>query len=151
MINSFSIGSIEIRFYSLCILLGIVLAYIIIMKESKKEKIDTDLMFNIIFYGIIFGILGARLYYVLFNFEYYMYHLDEIVKIWHGGLAIHGGIIAGSLVVYYFSKKKKIHFLKLSDIIFPGVIVAQACGRWGNFFNQEAFGLSVSLETLQKL
>ena len=151
MINSFSIGNITIRLYSLCILLGVICAYIIIMSESKKQKINTDIMFNILFYGIIAGIIGARLYYVIFNFDYYVYHLDEIIKVWHGGLAIHGGIIGGVIVVYLYSKKKNISFLKLSDIILPGVLVAQGIGRWGNFFNQEAYGMMVSKEILQKL
>ena len=151
MINSFNIGSLSIRFYSLCILFGIILAYIVIMKESKKQKLNTDIMFNIIFYGLLVGILGARIYYVLFNLDYYIQHVDEIVKIWYGGLAIHGGIIGGILIVYLYSKKKNLPFFQLTDIIIPGVILAQACGRWGNFFNQEAFGMMVSKELLQKL
>ena len=151
MINSFNIGNITIKFYSLCILLGVILAYLIIMKEAKKQKLNTDDMFNIIFYGLLVGILGARIYYVVFNIEYYANHLDEIIKIWYGGLAIHGGIIAGTLVVYLYSKKKNLSFFRLTDIILPGAIIAQAFGRWGNFFNQEAYGMSVSLETLHKL
>jgi len=121
------------------------------MKEAKKKKINIDIMFNIIFYGMLIGIVGARLYYVVFNFNYYMYHLDEIIKVWNGGLAIHGGIIFGSIFVYFYSKKKGIDFIKLTDIILPGVILAQGIGRWGNFFNQEAYGMLVSKELLQKL
>ena len=151
MIDSINIGSITIKLYSLCILLGVLCAYIVIMRETKKQKLNMDIMFNILFYGIIAGILGARIYYVLFNFEYYVFHLDEIIKIWQGGLAIHGGIIGGVIVVYLYSKKRNISFLKLSDIILPGVILAQGIGRWGNFFNQEAYGMMVSKEVLQKL
>ena len=151
MIDSINIGSITIKLYSLCILLGVIIAYIVIMKEAKRKQIDNDIMFNIIFYGILAGIIGARLYYVIFNFEFYRYHLDEIIKIWHGGLAIHGGIIGGFIVVYLYSKKKNISLLKLTDIILPGVLIAQAFGRWGNFFNQEAYGMSVSKELLQNL
>lgn len=151
MINSINIGSITIKFYSLCILLGVICAYIVIMKESKRQKLNTDVMFNILFYGIIVGIIGARLYYVLFNFDYYVFHLDEIFKIWQGGLAIHGGIIGGVIVVYLYSESRHISFFKLSDIILPGVIIAQGIGRWGNFFNQEAYGMMVSKEVLQKL
>ena len=151
MIDSINIGSITINLYSLCILFGVIIAYIVIMKEAKRKQIDNDIMFNIIFYGILAGIIGARLYYVIFNFEYYRYHLDEIIKIWHGGLAIHGGIIGGFIVVYLYSKKKNISLLKLTDTILPGVLIAQAFGRWGNFFNQEAYGISVSKELLHNL
>ncbi len=151
MINSISIGKITIHFYSLCILLGVVLSYLVIMKEAKKKNINIDIMFNIIFYGLLVGIVGARLYYVIFNFSYYMYHLDEIIKVWNGGLAIHGGIIAGSIFVYFYSKNKGIDFIKLTDIILPGVILAQAIGRWGNFFNQEAYGMLISKQLLEKL
>lgn len=151
MINSFNIGSITIHFYSLCILLGVTFAYIVIMKEAKKQNINTDFMFNVIFYGIIIGIIGARVYYVIFNFGYYFHHLDEIIKVWNGGLAIHGGIITGTIVVYLCSKKRNVSFFKLTDIIIPGVILAQAFGRWGNFFNQEAYGMSVGANTLHKL
>ena len=151
MINSISIGSFTIYFYSICILLGVISAYLVIMKEAKKKNINIDIMFNIIFYGMLIGIVGARLYYVIFNLNYYMYHLDEIIKVWNGGLAIHGGIIAGSIFVYFYSKKKGIDFIKLTDIILPGVILAQGIGRWGNFFNQEAYGMLVSKELLQKL
>lgn len=151
MINSVNIGNFSLHFYSLCILLGVIFAYLIIMKESKKQKINPDVMFNIIFWGLLLGIIGARLYYVLFNFEYYVFHMDEIIKVWNGGLAIHGGIIVGLIVVYFYSIKRNLSFLKLTDIIIPGVILAQAFGRWGNFFNQEAFGMMVSKELLQKL
>lgn len=151
MINSFNIGNISIHFYSLCILVGIVFAYIVIMRETKRQEISTDLMFNIIFYGLVLGILGARIYYVIFNLKYYLSNINEIIKIWHGGLAIHGGIIIGLIVVYFYSKKKNIPFFKLTDIIIPGVILAQSFGRWGNFFNQECYGMPVSIETLHKL
>lgn len=151
MINSINIGPISIHFYSLCILLGIVLAYIVIIKETKKQGINTELMYNIIFYGLIIGIICARIYYVIFNFDYYVFYLDEIFKIWHGGLAIHGGIIGGLIVVYIYSERRNISFFKLTDIIIPGVLLAQAIGRWGNFFNQEAYGTVVSKEFLQKL
>ena len=151
MINSISIGSITIHFYSLCILIGVICAYFFITKEAKKKGIDEETILNIIFYGIIIGILGARLYYVLFNLDYYLDNIGEIIKIWHGGLAIHGGIIAGTIFVYFYSKKKKINFIKLTDIILPGVILAQGIGRWGNFFNQEAYGIEVTSNLLHKL
>lgn len=151
MSRGFEIFNIHIQYYSLFILLGVILAYIIIMMESKKLKINSMFMDNVVFYGLLFGILGARIHYVLFNLDFYLNNLSEIIKIWHGGLAIHGGIIFGSLFVYFYSKKYKESFIKLTDIILPGVILAQGIGRWGNFFNQEAFGSMVSKELLEKL
>lgn len=151
MNNGFSLFGIDIRYYSLFILIGVLVAYILIMRESKKQNINTIFMDNTVFYGLLFGILGARIHYVLFNLDYYLNNMSEIIKVWHGGLAIHGGIIAGSIFVYYYSKKNKQNFIKLTDIILPGVLIAQAIGRWGNFFNQEAYGMMVSKELLEKL
>ncbi len=144
MINSFSIGNIVIHFYSLCILLGVMFAYLVITKEAKRKNINEDLILNIIFYGLIIGILGARIYYVIFNIDYYKNDILEIFKIWNGGLAIHGGLLFGFMFVYLYTKKKNLKFIKLTDIIVPGVILAQSIGRWGNFFNQELYGMAVS-------
>lgn len=151
MNNSFSILGINITYYALCILLGVIVAYFIITKLSKKHNINSRYMDDIIFYGLLSGIVGARLYYVLFNLDYYLKDINEIVMIWHGGLAIHGGIIFGALFVYLYSRKNKLNFIELTDIILPGVIIAQGIGRWGNFFNQEAYGIMVSKGLLEKL
>ena len=151
MNNSFSILGINITYYALCILLGVIVAYFIITKLSKKHNINSRYMDDIIFYGLLSGIIGARLYYVLFNLDYYLKDINEIVMIWHGGLAIHGGILFGALFVYLYSRKNKLNFIELTDIILPGVIIAQGIGRWGNFFNQEAYGIMVSKGLLEKL
>ena len=151
MNNSFTILGINITYYALCILLGVIVAYFIITKLSKKHNINSRYMDDIIFYGLLSGIIGARLYYVLFNLDYYLKDINEIVMIWHGGLAIHGGILFGALFVYLYSRKNKLNFIELTDIILPGVIIAQAIGRWGNFFNQEAYGMMVSKGLLEKL
>ena len=151
MKNMVTIFGIDIYFYSICILLGVILAYIVITRQAKKENIKEDLVLNTIFYGLLVGIIGARLYYVIFNFDYYKDNPCDIFKLWNGGLAIHGGIILGAIFVYFYSKKYKISFIKLTDIIMPGVILAQAIGRWGNFFNQEAYGIAVGKELLEKL
>lgn len=151
MNNSFSILGINITYYALCILLGVIVAYFIITKLSKKHNINSRYMDDIIFYGLLSGIIGARLYYVLFNLDYYLKDINEIVMIWHGGLAIHGGILFGALFVYLYSRKNKLNFIELTDIILPGVIIAQGIGRWGNFFNQEAYGMMVSKGLLEKL
>ena len=151
MNNSFSILGINITYYALCILLGVIVAYFIITKLSKKHNINSRFMDDIIFYGLLSGIIGARLYYVLFNLDYYLKDINEIVMIWHGGLAIHGGILFGALFVYLYSRKNKLNFIELTDIMLPGVIIAQGIGRWGNFFNQEAYGMMVSKGLLEKL
>ena len=145
------LGLIQIRWYSALILLGLTLASILSMKETKKKGMSNDLLLDVIFYTVIIGLLGARIYYVLFNLDYYMTYPSEIIQVWNGGLAIHGGIIAGLIFLKWFTKKKKYNFLLLLDIFVVGLILAQAIGRWGNFFNGEAFGRIVSLEFLKSL
>lgn len=142
---------IEIKWYSFLILVGMIISIILIEKEAKKFNISKDTIFNMCFYAIIFGILGARIYYVLFNISYYKYNLLEIFAIWNGGLAIHGGLIAGTLTIYLYAKKKNINFLRLLDIAVPAVILAQGIGRWGNFFNSEAHGFATTYSFLKEL
>lgn len=134
------LGPISIYWYSVMIAVGFLAAMIVCLTEVKRKKLDIEKYSNMIFYAVLFGILGARIYYVLFNLDYYLKMPSEILKVWHGGLAIHGGIIAGILVAYFYTKKYKMNFLKTLDISVVGIIIAQAIGRWGNFFNQEAFG-----------
>lgn len=145
------LGIIQINWYSFFIFIAMATAVFLVFKESKKKDLDQDTLVDIIFYVLVFGILGARLYYVLFNLDYYLKNPLEIIQIWHGGLAIHGGIIAGLIVTILYSKKKKLKLPLLTDIIVPGLIIGQAIGRWGNFFNQEAFGRIVKLSTLEKM
>ena len=135
-----SLGPIKIYWYSIIILLAIITGSAVLFKQAKKQNIKEEIITNLIFYGVLWGIFGARIYYVLFNLNYYIKNPIEIVEIYNGGLAIHGGIIAGILVVYFYTKKYKMNFLKTLDISVVGIIIAQAIGRWGNFFNQEAFG-----------
>lgn len=100
---------------------------------------------------IISGIIGARLYYVIFNFNEYKGNLLSVLKIWEGGLAIYGAVLGGLIAIIYNAKKEKQSIIKTTDIIVPGLLLAQGIGRWGNFFNQEAHGATVSLEFLQNL
>lgn len=147
----FKIGDFGLRWYSFLILVGIILGIILIEKEGKRFNIEKNVLFNMCFWAIIFGIIGARLYYVIFNFSSYKTNPVSILRIWEGGLAIHGGIIAGLLTVLFYCKKYKLNFLRVTDICAPALLLAQAIGRWGNFFNQEAYGAATTLETLQKL
>ena len=147
----FSIGSISIRWYSVLILIGIIIAVILAEKESKKFKFEKDFIFDLAFWAIIFGIIGARLYYVIFNFELYKNDLLGIFKVWNGGLAIHGGILAGLITVIVYCKRKNVRILRVTDIAVPSLIIAQAIGRWGNFFNSEAHGPVTTLANLKEL
>ena len=145
------LGFLEIRWYSVIILVAALLALNLVIKEGQLWRIPEPFINNLFFYIIIFGIIGARLYFVLFNLDYYSNNLSEIYKIWQGGLAIHGGIIAGLLVTIIYGKKYKVQLFRLTDMIVVGLIFAQTIGRWGNFFNGEAHGAITTLEHLQSL
>ena len=145
------LGFIQIYWYSLFIFFFFFVATFVILKECKRQNINEDFIVNLIFYTVIFGLIGARLYYVCFNLDYYLKYPLEILEIWNGGLAIHGGIIAGLLCIFIYCKKYNAKLLKLLDIVVVGLIIGQAIGRWGNFFNQEAYGAITTLENLQKL
>lgn len=142
MINpvAFEIGGLSVRWYGLLIVCGILLAILIAVRNCKKSRVDTDHLMNIILLILPFGLIGARLYYVIFNWNYYSANPSEIIAVWHGGLAIHGGLLAGLLAAFCYCLIKKMPFRVMADIILPGVVLAQAIGRWGNFFNQEAYG-----------
>lgn len=147
----FSIGGFEIRWYSVILLVAFLVGSFLISREAKRFDVSKDFIFNMLFWALIFGILGARLYYVIFDWEYYSNNIGEIWKIWNGGLAIHGGIIAGLLTVLVYTKKYKLRLVRYLDFIVVGLIIGQAIGRWGNFFNSEAHGVATSLEYLQNL
>ena len=140
---------IQIYWYSIFMFLGILVATIIIFLEAKKQKVDEDFMVNLVFKEVIFGILGARIYYILFNLDYYMANPIEIIQIWNGGLAIHGAIIVGIIVLLIECKRNNLKILKLMDIAAVGLIIGQCIGRWGNFFNSEAYGGITTLAHLQ--
>lgn len=145
------LGPIQIYWYSIFIFIGMLVACFLIYKEAKKRGIEEDFLVNLTFNTIIIGIIGARLYYVLFNFSYYLDNPVEIFQIWNGGLAIHGGIIAGLLFIIYYCKKHEVNLWKMLDIIVVGLIIAQAIGRWGNFFNSEAYGPITTASHLKSL
>jgi len=145
------LGFIQIYWYSLFILFGMMIGMFLVYHESKKKKISENLMTNLIFYTVVVAIIGARMYYVLFNFDYYSNNFLEIFEIWNGGLAIHGAIILGGLFLISYTRRHKMNTLKVLDICSVGLIIGQAIGRWGNFFNQEAYGSEVTLEFLKGL
>lgn len=147
----YTLGGFEIRWYSILMLLAFFVAYFIIQKEAKRFKIKSDFIFNMLFWVLIFGIIGARLYYVIFDFSSFKDNPIEILKVWNGGLAIHGGLIAGLITMIVYTKKYKIRTIRYLDFAVVGLILAQAIGRWGNFFNSEAHGVVTTLEHLKNL
>ncbi|HEM6116257.1 prolipoprotein diacylglyceryl transferase [Streptococcus pluranimalium] len=140
---AFKLGPLEIRWYALCIVTGLILAVYLSMKEAPRKRINPDLVLDFILIAFPIAIIGARLYYVIFEWSYYKDHLAEIFAIWNGGIAIYGGLIAGAIVLYFFTRHHFIDTVDFMDIAAPGVMIAQSLGRWGNFFNQEAFGKTV--------
>lgn len=140
-----SIGSLSVHWYGLFIVSGILAATIVAFGLAEKYNIKKDTIIDAIFYLVIGGIAGARLYHVGLEFSYYAKNPLDIFKLWQGGLAIHGGIIAGIIVIYALAKKYKINPWQVAAIFAPGLALAQAIGRWGNYFNQELYGLPTAL------
>ena len=126
--------------YGILIATGMVIAVFIALREAKRLKISEDDILNLAMIAIPCGLIGARAYYVIFNWSYYAGNIAEILNFRGGGLAIHGGLIGGILAGFIYAKIKKINFFKLADCVVLGIPLAQAIGRWGNFLNQEAHG-----------
>lgn len=137
------LGPIAIHWYALIIMTGVALAVYLASKEGPKKKISADDVTDFILVAFPLAILGARLYYVIFEWSYYSKHLNEIFAIWNGGLAIYGGLLTGAVVLFTFSYYRMIKPIDFLDIAAPGVMIAQSIGRWGNFVNQEAYGKAV--------
>ena len=135
----FEIGPITIYWYSVTMLLAVLTGIYLATKESKKQGMYSFIS-DLVTYIIVFGIIGARLYYVIFNWSYYSQNPSQILNFRGGGMAIHGALIAGILTGYVFTKIRKINFLKMADAVIIGMPLAQAIGRWGNFINGEAHG-----------
>ncbi len=147
----FQIGPVTIYWYSFLILIAVIIGYQIVVSYSKKISYKTNEIMDMVLYLVIFSIIGARAYYVIFNFSLYQDDLLSIFMIWKGGLAIYGGIIAAILYILYYCKKKGLDFIRVLDIYSLSLLLGQAIGRWGNFFNGEAYGGKTTLEALQSL
>jgi len=147
----FTIFGFEVRWYSVLILTGVILAIFLLIKEGKRYNIPKDFLFNLAFWVIIFGFIGARLYYCIFNFNLYKDNLIDILKIWEGGLAILGGIIAGFITLVLYTKRYGVNTIKVTDMTVVPLLLAQAIGRWGNFFNSEAHGAATTYRHLKEL
>ena len=144
-----NIGNINIYWYSVILLMAFTLGLFLALKEALKWNIKKEFMYNFFFYLVPIVLIGARIYYVIFNFNYYSNDLLSILKVWEGGLAIHGGIIAGIAFTYFYTKKYNISMFRITDIGVVSLILGQAIGRWGNFFNQEAHGTITTLASLK--
>ncbi|MEG1547329.1 MAG: prolipoprotein diacylglyceryl transferase [Clostridia bacterium] len=141
---AFTIFGRDIYWYGVLMAVGIIIAVLLAIREGKRKKLPEDTIVDLCLVIIPCGIVGARLYYVLFELKSYLADPIRMLYIWEGGLAIYGAVIGGLLGALIYAKKKKIRFLRLTDCIAPGLVLAQAIGRWGNFFNQEAFGNPVT-------
>ncbi|MCD8123815.1 MAG: prolipoprotein diacylglyceryl transferase [Lachnospiraceae bacterium] len=135
-----TIGGFTIAYYGLMIALGVLLGLALACFIAKKSGQDPEIYMDVALYGVIFGILGARIYYVVFNWDIYKDNLLQIFNLRAGGLAIYGGIIAAVITVYVIARRRKVPFPRLLDTAGYGLITGQIVGRWGNFFNCEAFG-----------
>lgn len=133
-----------VYWYGVIIGLAILVSITLAGKEFKRKKFDEDFALDLMVWAIPIGFIGARLYYVLFEWGYYAQHLNEIIAIWQGGIAIYGGVIAGGLTVYFYSKYRQMSPWFVLDVAAPYLLLAQGIGRWGNFVNQEAHGGPVS-------
>lgn len=134
------IGALTIRWYgvlmSTALALGVYLAY----REAQRQKVDPEHILNIAITVAPLCFVGARLYYVIFQWPYYYANPSEIPAVWHGGLAIHGAILTAIIAGYFYVRHYKLEFWQMADIVAPSLIMGQAIGRWGNYFNQEAYG-----------
>lgn len=144
----FRFGNFELRFYSIFILIGVLVSYSLARKQAKCENVSLEQVDELVFYSVVFGVIGARVLYVISNWKFYSRNPSEIFKVWHGGLSIQGAILAGITVfVMYSTLKKGVTFkpLQALDIGAAYLPLGQAIGRWGNFFNYEAFGEPTNL------
>lgn len=141
---AFTVFGKDVYWYGVLMAVGIVIAVMLAIKESKRKRFAEDTMIDLCLIMIPLGIIFARAYYVLFELDMYLDDPIRMLYIWEGGLAIYGAILGGMLGMFIYSRKKKLRMLRLLDCCAPGLVLAQAIGRWGNFFNQEAFGNPVT-------
>lgn len=148
---AFNLGPLSVRWYGIIIAVGILLGYFVAQRALVKAGLHKDTLVDIIFYSALFGFIAARIYFVIFQWPYYAENPSEIIKIWHGGIAIHGGLIGGFIAGVIVCKVKNLNPFQIGDIVAPSIILAQGIGRWGNFMNHEAHGGPVSRAFLEQL
>ena len=138
--RSFSVFGFQIALYGVIIGIGVICGVLMAAHVSKKENMDPDMIWDFAIYAIIFSIIGARIYYVVFEWDMYKDNLLDVFNLRNGGLAIYGAVIAAFLTLFIYTRIKKQSFLQMVDVCVPGLILGQAIGRWGNFTNREVFG-----------
>ncbi|MDX9872763.1 MAG: prolipoprotein diacylglyceryl transferase [Clostridia bacterium] len=140
---AFALGPLEVRWYGILIAGAVLLGTFLALREAQRQGIDPDKFMNVLLAAIPAAFVGARVYYVIFNWKYYSADPRAIFAVWEGGLAIHGGLIAAFIVGFILLRRYSISFWQAADIAAPSIVLGQAIGRWGNFFNQEAYGYTV--------
>lgn len=148
---AFELGPISVRWYGIIIATGILLGYFIAQASVKRIGHDKDTLVDIIFWSAIVGFIVARIYFVIFQWPYYAQNPIEIPMIWHGGIAIHGGLIGGFITGIFVCRHKNLNPFQIGDVIAPSMILGQGIGRWGNFMNHEAHGGPVAKSFLENL
>ncbi|MBP2057659.1 phosphatidylglycerol:prolipoprotein diacylglycerol transferase [Lactobacillus colini] len=148
---AFHLGSLSVRWYGILMATGVLVATLMAIQEGKKRQIISDDFVDFLLWAVPIGFIGARIYYVVFEWGYFSQHPDQIIAIWNGGIAIYGGLLAGLAVLVIFCYKRMLPPFLMLDIIAPGVMAAQVIARWGNFMNQEAHGAKTTLFFLQSL
>lgn len=138
--KSFSVFGFQIALYGVIIGIGVICGVLMAAHVSKKENMDSDMIWDFAIYAIIFSIIGARIYYVVFEWDMYKDNLLDVFNLRNGGLAIYGAVIAAFLTLFIYTRIRKQSFLRMVDVCVPGLILGQAIGRWGNFTNREVFG-----------
>jgi len=146
---AFSLGPIEVRWYGILIALGIVLAFIVVQKEMLKRGMHPDFLTDLLIWAVPISIISARIYYVIFSWDYFKENPEQIIRIWEGGIAIHGALMGAFITTYFYTKHRGISFWKVVDVAVVGLLIGQIIGRWGNFMNQEAHGGPVSVKFLE--
>jgi len=141
--QAITVFSFPIHFYGIIIVLGVYLAILLAEKREIKMGFPRETVLSIALWALPAAIIGARVYYVLFNFDEYKGNLVSVFNIRGGGMAIYGGLIAGVMAGFIYAKKKKLSFIKLFDLAAPSIALGQAIGRWGNFINYEAYGAKI--------
>ncbi len=138
----FKLGFIEIRFYGLMYVIAIIVGTALIRREVVRRSINltSESVQNFVIWVVVGGVIGARIYYVIFNISFYMQNPTEIPAIWHGGLAIHGGLIGGVTIAFFYLKRHNIRYWQMADAVAPAIILGQTFGRFGNFMNGDAHG-----------
>lgn len=144
---AFSIGSIKVHWYGIILSLAALSGILMAIWQGKYLGVDSNTLLDLAIVAIPLAVVGARIYFVILRWNvYYSYYPEDILKVWKGGLAIHGALIASVIVGWFFARRRQIPFWRLADVAAPAILLGQAIGRWGNFMNQEAHGGPVSAE-----